>query len=786
MKILELRFNNLNSLYGQWLVDFRSPEFVADGIFAITGPTGAGKSTILDAICLALYGRTPRLDAINKSGNEIMSRQTGECFAEVTFAAKDGNFRCHWSQHRARKKADGELQSPKHEIVDADTGQVLDVKLRQVAKRVEATTGMDFERFTRSILLAQGGFDTFLKADIEQKSKILEQITGTEIYTKISKRVHERKRDEQGKMDLLHAETAGIVILEPEQEKEITQELESKQKQEVELEAKASEIGKAIIWLTGIVDLQKEIVVLSEDAGKVTIEIDEFKPLRERLCQAEKAAALDGNYATLTTLRKQQSGDQAILRTEEKKLPELETSVGKQEKILQATEKQTLAAKKDLQDAAPLIQKVRALDQKLAAQKEAVSQAEKSCKAEVKKIGADQELLQKEQKKRRKAEKNLKRAGEYLIEHAQDEWLISGLAGVEEQLATLFTKQKEITTQVAGEENSQEALKQAVKKLTTCQEQSKARQEELKEARKALQQSKESLNKLLGDRLLREYRTEKETLLREMAYLTKIAELEDHRAKLEDDKPCPLCGAKEHPFAEGNVPVADETEKKIAALSILIDKAEKQEAVIDKFAEDESKVVKAMAEDEKLADAAGHEKKTAEKSLSDLQDGLRKICTEFAELKDAVAVKLQPLGIETIPDAALSSLLASLKNRLKKWQAKVKKKAEIDKEVIDLDSELKTLAAVIENQGDTLAKEQRILESLKKEYSQWGSERQEVYADKNTDDEELRLQKAITDAEQAEKQAQKQHDGLRQKLTTTKSSILSLDERISRSLSENR
>ena len=83
MKILELRFKNLNSLYGEWLIDFTDPEYVSNGIFALTGPTGAGKSTILDAICLALYGATPRLGKITKSGNEIMSRQTGECYAEV-------------------------------------------------------------------------------------------------------------------------------------------------------------------------------------------------------------------------------------------------------------------------------------------------------------------------------------------------------------------------------------------------------------------------------------------------------------------------------------------------------------------------------------------------------------------------------------------------------------------------------------------------------------------------------------------------------------------------------
>ena len=99
---------------------------------------------------------------------------------------------------------------------------------------------------------------------------------------------------------------------------------------------------------------------------------------------------------------------------------------------------------------------------------------------------------------------------------------------------------------------------------------------------------------------MREYRTEKETLLREMAFLTKIAELEDHRAKLEDGKPCPLCGATEHPFAEGNVPVPDETEKKIDALTSLISKAEDQEAAIKKLEEAEVMARKNLTEGEKL------------------------------------------------------------------------------------------------------------------------------------------------------------------------------------------
>jgi exonuclease SbcC len=93
-------------------------------------------------------------------------------------------YRCHWSQHRARKKPDGELQAPKHEIANADSGEIFESKIRGVADQIESATGMDFDRFTRSMLLAQGGFAAFLQAAPDDRAPILEQITGTEIYSR--------------------------------------------------------------------------------------------------------------------------------------------------------------------------------------------------------------------------------------------------------------------------------------------------------------------------------------------------------------------------------------------------------------------------------------------------------------------------------------------------------------------------------------------------------------------------------------------------------------------------
>ncbi len=777
MRILQVRFKNLNSLVGEWQIDLTHPDYQGDGIFAVTGPTGAGKTTILDAICLALYGRTPRLNKVTKSGNEIMSRQTGECFAEVTFETQSGRYRCHWSQHRARKKPGGELQAPKHEIVNADSGEIFESKIKGVADQIESATGMDFDRFTRSMLLAQGGFAAFLQAPPDDRAPILEQITGTEIYSQISIRVHERKQQEREKLNLLQAETKGIVILEPEQEQETQQALETKQKEETELAAKSADTGKAIAWLTTIDGLKKEIINLADEASKLQGDIEAFKPNREKLGRALSAAELSGAYATLTATRKQQADGRAGLKAEEEALPGLESSAREQAEALKSAEQQTAWAKEELKSAAPTLQKVRFLDQKLADLKKAVSEGDEGCKKDAAKIDAAKKALIEEHKKRSKALKTLELVGGYLRENAQDEWLISGLAGVEEQFGGLLSKQKEIAQKTAAQEKATTALELAAKSLDDCQKQSGIRKQKLEDALKQLQQGKNALIQLLGNRLLREYRTEKETQLREMAFLAKIAELEGHRAKLEDGKPCPLCGATEHPFAEGNVPVPDETEKKIDALTKLISKAEGQEAAIKKLEEAESLARKNLTEAEKLESAAANDKKAAEKTLVELKDVLTNLQNSFEELKKAISRKLDPLGY-AVDFSEPKSAIRNLKSKIEKWQAQVKKKADIEKQIADIASEVKRLDAIIETQSTALAEKLERLETLKKELAAGSDERNALYGDKNPDDEERRLNKTISDAEGAEKQVRQRHNELQQKWNTAKAHVESLKKRI--------
>ena len=778
MKILEIRFKNLNSLVGEWKIDLTHPAFTSDGIFAITGPTGAGKTTILDAICLALYGRTPRLNKITKSGNEIMSRQTGECFAEVSFKTQAGHYRCHWSQHRSRKKSDGELQAPKHEIANADSGEILESNIRGVADEIEKATGMDFDRFTRSMLLAQGGFAAFLQAAPDERAPILEQITGTEIYSLLSVRVHERRREEQDKLSLLEAQTAGIVILDPEQEKEFQQALETKQKEETDLAAKSADTAKAITWLTTVDGLKKEIVTLADEASKLQSNIEAFKPEREKLNRSLSAASLDGAYATLTATRKQQADDRAALKTEEEALPGLESSAKQQAEALKSAEQQTARVKEELKAAAPTLQKIRALDQKLADQKKVILEAEGHCQKETTKINTDKQTRLKEQLKRSEVQKTLELVASYLQERGQDEWLVEGLTGIEEQLVNLLSKQKELLQKEAHHKKSIAILEQLTSLLDGSQKQYKVRKQELEDTAKQSQQSKDLLKQLLGDRLLREYRTEKENLLREMLFLQKIVELEEHRKKLEDGKACPLCGAKEHPFAEGNIPIPDVTEKRIEELTELIGKAENQEAAIRKLEEAENSARKNLADAEKHESTMTHDKKTAENTLVEVKENLENLRIDYTERKQTIAAKLLPLGVTEIPDADVSILIESLKVRLKTWQDHVKKKADIEKQIADLDSELKRLDAVIETQSTALSERQVRLETLRKEFVAGNDERKALYGDKNPDNEERGLHNGVSDAEKTEKKARERHNELQQKWHTAKTLIESLIKRI--------
>ncbi|PWC33919.1 AAA family ATPase [Azospirillum sp. TSO35-2] len=229
MRILAVRGANLTSLDGAFSIAFDQEPLRRAGLFAITGPTGAGKSTILDALCLALFDRMPRLpegrgEMLGPDGDPnsirttdvrtILRRGAGFGWAEVDFVGIDGAaYRARWEVRRARQKALGALQQQSVSLSSIDGERRFGDGKKSVLEEIERRLGLSFEQFRRAVLLAQGDFATFLKAPPRDRSSLLELLTGTEVYSRLSIAAHERAGAELKALDTLEAQGGGIGVL---------------------------------------------------------------------------------------------------------------------------------------------------------------------------------------------------------------------------------------------------------------------------------------------------------------------------------------------------------------------------------------------------------------------------------------------------------------------------------------------------------------------------------------------------------------------------------------------
>lgn len=355
MKIVQLRFKNLNSLMGEWLIDFTHQDYKESDLFAITGPTGAGQSTLLDALCLALYGRTPRLGRITQSTNEIMSRQSAECFAEVCFETASGRYRSYWGQHKARQKIEGALQPPKHELSDEINGKVLATQSSLVPKHIEDLTGMDFDRFTRSMLLAQGDFAAFLHADANSRAPILEQMTGTQVYSDLSIHVHEHHKQLQAQLQQLREQSAQLEILDAEAEEALTQELTQQLNQQQLLTNEGTTLEAAKQWLIQQQQLQQELNYLKHQYTQWQQQWTQFSSQHHRLKKALDALSLEGAHATLQAAQQRLVDEQQQALQLEKQISQLNAQRPDLMQQLEIAEQNWQRAQQRVQQVQPLL-----------------------------------------------------------------------------------------------------------------------------------------------------------------------------------------------------------------------------------------------------------------------------------------------------------------------------------------------------------------------------------------------------------------------------------------------
>lgn len=730
MRIESVRFQNLNSLQGSWSIDFTHPTYSQEGIFTITGPTGAGKSTILDAICLALYGRTPRLETISTSTNDIMSRLTGECFAEVTFKTTQGRYRAHWSQRRARGKADGALQSAKHEIADVDSGKVLASRLRETKDVIEELTGMDFDRFTRSMLLAQGDFAKFLKASADERAPMLEQITGTGIYSQISQTVFERAKAEDEALQALKSAQEAIAVLSEEEKAAEKKALEEAKTQQKATKETLNRINADITWQTQFEKAAQDKITYTQQKAKAQQALETFAEDLSRLQWAMKAASFDDTYGKLVQLRTSVSENQKQLKNYQQEEPQQIASVKELSDAKNAQEQAVNESESNLSQLRPILSEVKTLDVKISEARNKVDATQKEkTKFENQKASdlANRKTLIADHQK---DENTLLTCQTYATEHAVDQTLAEEFAIIIERMKGLQTKRKALTTKQTQWDNAKNTQATQEKEIAAEVTQADTARNAYINTVEDSEAQRTLIAKLLGDQTQTSLQTMLEAKRKEREIAKVMRSLQDHRRDLKAGEPCPLCGALEHPYATTDLVIdEDAIDCEIKSLESTLHQYAQAQEKLNELKENElkaqAKVQSIEASLKGLQTLLESLKQTtvqAERDFHTAQDEYRETTSNL--LAELAAYKPE---IKEIDLAKPNTLLTDFKARIDAWNHNTELLEVVNKRLSEYEATQALIDQKIAQASSRVDEESAKLMSQKDELTKWQNKRSELF-----------------------------------------------------------
>ena len=523
MRILAIRGKNLASLEKAFEIDFTAEPLKSAGIFAITGSTGSGKSTLLDALCLALFDQTPRTshasenipirDVGDKTLNQrdcrnILRRGTSEGYAEVDFVSLGREtFRARWSVKRAYNRAEGSMQSSEIRLHNLSTGHEEPGRKTELLARIVDLIGLTFDQFTRSVLLAQGDFATFLKARQPEKAELLEKLTGTDIYSRISIAIYEKSKNADAELEAVTRRIEGIERLSAEQRMTYETEKLTITHELAELKETADRLTAQLKWQTEharLCDEQKQAERRLEQARQA---ITEARGRYEYIVQIDRVQEIRDTFKHLENLRHTLSESQANLQTAIGRHTENEPLLTEAIRAVADCEHEQTQLIEKQQQIAPQIVRARELDVLTAKAKKDLEEAQKELEDAQKRKANTEEKFRNIQESLTQIQKELIAREEWFTAHRDFELIVART----ELLLSLITEAQTVQEQKQRNERTLEASKRIV-----CDQEKEMER---------LKQEAERLNKIMP------------------------AEIATLRAQLKEGAPCPVCGSLHHPAA---------------------------------------------------------------------------------------------------------------------------------------------------------------------------------------------------------------------------------------------
>ncbi|NSX12387.1 AAA family ATPase [Pseudomonas lini] len=615
MKILAIRLKNLASLAGPFEIDFTAEPLASAGLFAITGPTGAGKSTLLDALCLALFGAVPRLnntgrdakvpDADGEIGTgdprTLLRRGTGEGYAEVDFVGIDGRrYRARWEANRAREKAGGKLQASRQSLRDIDQDQLLASQKGEYKAQLEAALGLNFEQFTRAVMLAQSEFSAFLKADDNDRSELLEKLTDTALYTRLGRRAFDKTKEAREAHKLLQDQATGVTPLSPEARAELDERFNDAQQQLKVQQAQLKQLELQHTWLKELSRLQDVQQSATEQLHSAQKDWNNLAGERLKLTRLEQLAPQRHQFARKTELTAQLTPLAAQIQQHTQQQSELIERQNQLEQSLSTAQTALTHAQSQHTSSAPLLRQAfeeqSALthlvkDASLSA--DLKQQAELACTQgqgtiqglldqqkqvaeRLQRIAGELEQsthlaplsdawnayrdrlqqlmlignrLNKGQAELIALEQSAARAAEELATQRQSLEVLYKEAGAEPEAVA---EQIQILGSLLQDNRKQLRAFEELTRLWASQQELDKRGAELQQRQLAAQQERDRLTQD-GVKTKAELTVAEQTLtvtreLLERQRLARSASVEELRAQLQDDQPCPVCGSPDHPY----------------------------------------------------------------------------------------------------------------------------------------------------------------------------------------------------------------------------------------------